>query len=98
MIRVRAGSARISGGEEGAHGTDRALWLVAMPLSLVLLAVGGTWVYFNVISDDAPARLTFEGRDEQTGVMGDGGEAVEAGAITGHLAPDAGQPGRVPSR
>lgn len=65
----------------------RTLWLVAIPLFLVLLAMGGTWVYFNVISENAPAPLTFEGRDEQTGVTGSGGDTVEASAITGTWRP-----------
>ena len=32
-------------------------WLVAAPLVLLVLVVGGTWVYVNVIADDAPDRL-----------------------------------------
>jgi polyisoprenoid-binding protein YceI len=32
-------------------------------VALVILVVGGTWVYINVIKDDPPAKLTFEDAD-----------------------------------
>jgi polyisoprenoid-binding protein YceI len=32
--------------------------LVAAPLVLLVLALGGTWLYVNVLSDDAPDRLS----------------------------------------
>jgi polyisoprenoid-binding protein YceI len=36
-------------------------WIIALPLAALLLALGGTWTYINVLHDDAPARLTLEG-------------------------------------
>jgi polyisoprenoid-binding protein YceI len=36
-------------------------WIIALPVAALLLAMAGTWTYVNVISDDAPARLTLEG-------------------------------------
>jgi polyisoprenoid-binding protein YceI len=39
----------------------RLKWLIALPLAALLLVVGGTWTYINVLHDDVPARLTLEG-------------------------------------
>jgi polyisoprenoid-binding protein YceI len=39
----------------------RLKWIIALPLAALLLALGGTWAYINVLQDDAPARLTLEG-------------------------------------
>ena len=39
----------------------RLKWIIALPLAALLLALGGTWTYINVLHDDAPARLTLEG-------------------------------------
>ena len=36
-------------------------WIIALPIAALLLALGGTWTYINVLRDDAPARLTLEG-------------------------------------
>jgi polyisoprenoid-binding protein YceI len=38
--------------------TRRAKVLVALPIALVALVVGGTWLYVNVVAGDAPAELT----------------------------------------
>lgn len=35
-------------------------WLVALVLALVVLVVGGTWIYINVIRDEAPPRLALD--------------------------------------
>ncbi len=67
----------------------KTLWLLAIPVALVVLAVGGTWFYFNVISDDAPDPLTFGTRDEETGSTQVGG-AVEPGSLTGTWRPTTG--------
>ena len=34
--------------------------LIAAAVALVVLVVGGTWVYINVIKDDAPEKLAFD--------------------------------------
>jgi len=39
------------------------LWILGGAVALVLLVVGGTWVYINVVRDDAPERLTFTDRE-----------------------------------
>ena len=39
----------------------RLKWIIALPLAALLLALGGTWTYINVLKDNAPARLTLEG-------------------------------------
>ena len=39
----------------------RLKWIIALPLAALLLVLGGTWTYINVLHDDAPARLVLEG-------------------------------------
>jgi polyisoprenoid-binding protein YceI len=39
----------------------RLKWIIALPIAALLLALGGTWAYINVLHDDAPARLVLEG-------------------------------------
>ena len=39
----------------------RLKWIIALPLAALLLALGGTWTYINVLHDEAPARLALEG-------------------------------------
>ncbi|HKY77983.1 MAG TPA: YceI family protein [Acidimicrobiia bacterium] len=39
----------------------RLKWIIAVPLAALLLVLGGTWTYINVLRDDAPARLVLEG-------------------------------------
>jgi polyisoprenoid-binding protein YceI len=39
----------------------RLKWIIALPLAALLLALGGTWTYINVLHDDVPARLILEG-------------------------------------
>ncbi|HEV8624076.1 MAG TPA: YceI family protein [Acidimicrobiia bacterium] len=39
----------------------RLKWIIALPLAALLLVLGGTWAYINVLHDDAPARLTLGG-------------------------------------
>jgi polyisoprenoid-binding protein YceI len=36
-------------------------WIIALPIAALLLVLGGTWTYINVLQDDAPARLTLQG-------------------------------------
>jgi len=41
----------------------RKSWMrlaIAVPVALVVLATAGTWVYLNVVKDDAPDRLTLD--------------------------------------
>jgi polyisoprenoid-binding protein YceI len=39
----------------------RLKWIIILPLAALLLALGGTWTYINVLHDEAPARLALEG-------------------------------------
>jgi polyisoprenoid-binding protein YceI len=39
----------------------RLKWIIALPVAALLLALGGTWTYINVLHDDVPARLVLEG-------------------------------------
>lgn len=55
-------------------------WIVAVVVLLAVAGPVGTWVYFNVISEDAPERLTLP--DTSTTV---GGDAGGAGAATGEI-------------
>ena len=48
------------------RGKKLALWIGGAVVALVILVVGGTWVYINLIKDDAPAELSFEERDAAT--------------------------------
>ena len=48
------------------RGRKLALWIGGAIVALVVLVVGGTWVYINLIKDDAPEELSFEERDEAT--------------------------------
>jgi polyisoprenoid-binding protein YceI len=41
--------------------TTRPKLLIAAPFVLVALVLGGTWLYLNVVSDDAPAALSLSG-------------------------------------
>ncbi len=47
------------------RGRKLALWIGGAIVALVVLVVGGTWVYINLIKDDAPEELSFEERDEE---------------------------------
>ena len=60
----------------------RSTWLLGLPLALVVLVVGGTWVYLNVLRDDPPERLTIEdavgtGDEEPDGAEEDAATAVD---------------------
>lgn len=62
----------------------RALkWLIGAVVAVAILVVGGTWVYINLIRDEAPERLTFED-------AGGGTTVAPAGATTVAVEPAAG--------
>jgi polyisoprenoid-binding protein YceI len=56
---------------------------------LAVLAVGGTWVYFNLIRDDPPERLTLESSTDSTPSTGTPAAAVDDGAVAGTWTPTA---------
>lgn len=39
---------------------SRLKWVAIVPVVLIVLVVGGTWVYINVIRDDAPEELSLD--------------------------------------
>jgi polyisoprenoid-binding protein YceI len=43
------------------------LWIGGAVVALVLLVVGGTWVYIHLIKDEPPAKLTLETGDSSSG-------------------------------
>jgi polyisoprenoid-binding protein YceI len=47
------------------RGRKLALWIGGAIVAIVVLVVGGTWVYINLIKEDAPPELSFEERDEE---------------------------------
>lgn len=66
----------------------RTKLLIATPIALVALVVGGTWLYFNVITDDARDPVTFSTRDRETGSTV-AGAAIAPGSLTGVWRPTA---------
>lgn len=49
-------------------------------LALAILAVGGTWVYINVIKDEPPAKLSFESEDASSTTVPAGSTAPTVAA------------------
>jgi polyisoprenoid-binding protein YceI len=45
------------------RGKKILLWIGGAVVAMVVLVVGGTWVYINLIKDDPPAKLTLETGD-----------------------------------
>jgi polyisoprenoid-binding protein YceI len=66
--------------------SGRTKLLIAIPVAVVVLVVGGTWFYFNVIEGDPPAPLTFSTRDERTGSTVAGGD-VSPSSLSGTWRP-----------
>lgn len=58
-------------------------WAIAVPVALLVLATGGTWIYINVLRDDAPERLTLE-------ASGDTATTTTGAGVTATTAPAAG--------
>jgi polyisoprenoid-binding protein YceI len=54
------------------------LWIGGAVVALVLLVVGGTWVYIHLIKDEPPAKLTLETGDSSSG--SDSTTAASSGA------------------
>ncbi len=58
--------------------TRRLRWLIAVPLALVVLAVGGTWAYIHLVEGKAPAALRLS--DSGSPVPSAGGTGAPAAA------------------
>lgn len=54
-------------------------WLVAGVLGLVVLVVGGTWVYINLVREDAPPPLALSDPDDDLAAGGSTTTAAEEG-------------------
>ncbi|MEA3078142.1 MAG: hypothetical protein QOF60_3050 [Actinomycetota bacterium] len=59
-------------------------WVVAALGALVVLAVGGTWVYINVLRADAPAPLTIDAGAAPATTKADGTWSVAPGSQAGY--------------
>ncbi len=49
--------------------TKRTKTIIAVAVSVVVLVVGGPWVYINLIKDDAPDELSLESTTNTSGAM-----------------------------
>ena len=49
--------------------TKRTKTIIAVAVSVVVLVVGGPWVYINLIKDDAPDELSLESTTDTSGAM-----------------------------
>jgi polyisoprenoid-binding protein YceI len=69
------------------RGKKVLLWIGGAVVAMVLLVVGGTWVYIHLIKDDAPAKLTLETNDTSasasTTPASDGSSATTAASAGG---------------
>lgn len=43
---------------------DKLKWVIGALIAVAVLLVGGTWVYINVVRDEAPERLAFDAGEE----------------------------------
>jgi polyisoprenoid-binding protein YceI len=98
MVMTQTGEAAVDQSCPTPRSQERPMsrlkWLIAVPVVLVVLVVGGTWVYINVIKDDAPERLSLDdATSDDSTPAGDssGGEVdvdgewtVAAGSETGY--------------
>ena len=62
--------------------TTRLKLLVAAPIALIVLIVGGTWVYINVVKEDAPSRLELSDDPGSSGATAAPGSADGTYAVT----------------
>ena len=69
------------------RGKKVLLWIGGAVVAMVLLVVGGTWVYIHLIKDDPPAKLTLETGDTSgsasTAPSSDAGSATTAATAGG---------------
>jgi len=75
------------------RGKKSLLWIGGAVVALVLLVVGGTWVYIHLIKDDAPAELTLETNDTSASastVPASDGSSATTAASSGGAATTAG--------
>jgi len=75
------------------RGKKVLLWIGGAVVAMVLLVVGGTWVYIHLIKDDPPAKLTLETGDTSgsasTAPSSDAGSATTAGGAAATTTPAA---------
>jgi polyisoprenoid-binding protein YceI len=71
------------------RGRRLALWIGGAIVALVVLVVGGTWVYINLIKEDAPPELSFEERDQEAAATTAATAAPTTAAASATTAADA---------
>lgn len=49
--------------------TKRTKTLIALVVSVLVLVVGGPWVYINLIKDDAPDELSLQSTTDTSGAV-----------------------------
>lgn len=64
-------------------------WLLAVTVAVVVLVVGGTWLYINVFTDDAPPEVTLDSVGGETGIEGGVVEDPPEGDLEGAWKPAA---------
>jgi polyisoprenoid-binding protein YceI len=66
---------------------SRRRWLIAVPVAVLLVVVGGPWLYINVIRDDPPERLGFDDLTTTTTAPApdDGGSSSTTAAAQGGI-------------
>ena len=71
------------------RGRRLALWIGGAIVALVVLVLGGTWVYINLIKEDAPPELSFEERDQEAAATTAATAAPTTAAASATTAADA---------
>jgi polyisoprenoid-binding protein YceI len=86
------------------RGKKILLWIGGAVVAMVLLVVGGTWVYIHLIKDEPPAKLTLEtgdsGDSSSSAPSSDGGSpttAASSGAGAATTTPGTASPGAASS-
>jgi polyisoprenoid-binding protein YceI len=68
------------------RGKKILLWIGGAVVAMVLLVVGGTWVYINLIKDEPPAKLTLETGDSASTTPSSAGGSPTTAASSGAAA------------
>src|SRR3954471_19841152 len=68
----------------------RTKWLFIVPLALIALVIGGSWVYVNVIEGDPPDHLALETSAKESPQTTASENTATGGSIDGTWAPSTG--------
>ena len=88
MIDISNPDPPAPGPSSTGRGRKLALWVGGAIVALVVLVVGGTWVYINLIKNDAPPELSFDERDQEVAATTAATEAPTTVAASGSAAGD----------